>query len=162
GASITARGVSLNPTRTGMLAVLRAMGADVRIEPTGLEAGEPVGDLTVVGADRPRPFDFAAQGFASRVPSLIDELPALAVAAARVPGVSRIDGAQELRVKETDRIAALAAGLRGVGIEVEESPAGLAIHGGVVRGGTVDARGDHRIAMAFAVLGTMAAAKVAI
>jgi 3-phosphoshikimate 1-carboxyvinyltransferase len=162
GAAVTARGVSLNPTRTGMLAVLRAMDAEVRIEPRGVEAGEPVGDVTVVGAPAPRPFDFSTQGFAALVPTLIDELPALAAAAARLPGVSRIDGARELRVKETDRLSALADGLRRIGVQVEETPEGLAIHGGAVRGGTVDARGDHRIAMAFAVLGTMAAAPVTI
>ncbi|TMQ70237.1 MAG: 3-phosphoshikimate 1-carboxyvinyltransferase, partial [Candidatus Eisenbacteria bacterium] len=97
-----------------------------------------------------------------RLPTLIDEVPALAMAAARARGISRICGAAELRVKETDRLASLAANLRRVGVEVEESPDGLAIRGGSVRGGEVDAGGDHRIAMAFAVLGVAAESPITI
>ena len=96
------------------------------------------------------------------MPSMIDEIPALAVAAARARGLTRISGAAELRVKESDRIAALATNLRRLGVEVEENPDGLAIHGGRIRGGTVDAEGDHRIAMAFAVAGLLAEGAVTV
>jgi 3-phosphoshikimate 1-carboxyvinyltransferase len=162
GESVTARGVSLNPTRTALLEILEMMGARVTRVETGVEAGEPVGDVTVTGGDTLRGLEMLAPLWWGFLPRMIDEVPALAMAAAQASGVTRIEGAEELRVKETDRLAALADGLRQVGIEAEESAAGLAIQGGTVRGGTVDARGDHRIAMAFAVLGTMAAAPITI
>ncbi len=151
GARVTARRVSLNPTRTGFLDVLREMGAglEVREADAGGSAGEPVGDVTVTGPERLRAFDVPREW----VPRFVDEAPAWVVVAARAAGVSRLSGAGELRVKESDRIAALAAGLRVVGIECEELPEGLAVHGGRPRGGArITARGDHRIAMAFAAL----------
>lgn len=96
------------------------------------------------------------------VADMIDEFPALCVAAACASGRTVIRGAAELRVKESDRIATMAAGLRALGIAVEESPDGAVIHGGRLQGGTVDSRGDHRIAMAFAVAGQMAEGEVRI
>lgn len=158
GASITARDVTLNPTRTGLLRVLEAMGAQVVEHGLREIGGEPVGDVTVTG---PEALD-ASEVPASAIPTMVDEVPAWAMAAARARGVSRIAGAEELRVKESDRLAALARELRTLGVEVEETKDGLAIRGGGVRGGEVDARGDHRIAMAFAVLGTMASASITI
>lgn len=158
GSSVTAVGVGVNPTRTGLLRVLESMGAGV--EETGLrsEGGEPVADVTVIGPEALRAADVPPLF----VPTLVDEVPAFAMAAARARGVSRISGAAELRLKESDRLGALAVQLRSLGVEVEEHADGLAIAGGPVRGGTVDARGDHRIAMAFAVLGTVAAAPITV
>jgi 3-phosphoshikimate 1-carboxyvinyltransferase len=93
---------------------------------------------------------------------MIDEVPAWAIAAARAEGVSRLEGAGELRVKESDRLAALASNLQAVGVEAAERGDGLEIRGGSVRGGAVSSRGDHRIAMAFAALGTLAREPVSV
>jgi 3-phosphoshikimate 1-carboxyvinyltransferase len=161
GATVTARGVSLNPTRTGAIAALEAMGARVTYESTGAEAGEPIGNVTVTGTDRLEAFDLTRPD-TPRLPTLLDEVPALAMVAARARGVSRLRGAAELRVKESDRLSSLAINLRRVGVEVDELPDGLAIVGGAVRGGEVDAKGDHRIAMAFAVLGVAAESPITI
>ena len=150
GSQVTARGVNLNPTRTAFLEVLAEMGADVRVEAERTETGEPVGDVTVRGPARLRAFDVPA----AWLPRMIDEAPAWAIVAAAAHGTSRLSGASELRVKESDRIASLAAGLAVVGIEAEERPDGLAVTGGVARGGgRIATRHDHRVAMAFAVLG---------
>jgi 3-phosphoshikimate 1-carboxyvinyltransferase len=149
GARVTAQGVSLNPTRTGLLDVLERMGATVERLESGIEAGEPVGEVTVTGPGRLQAFDVPADW----LPRLLDEVPAWVVAASAADGISRVRGAGELRVKESDRLAALAGGLGALGIACEESPDGLAVTGGTPRGGTVDSRGDHRIAMTFAVLG---------
>lgn len=145
------RGVGLNPRRTGLLQVLRAMGADIREHAPREQGGEPVADLEVRhaplhGIDVP----------VALVPDMIDEFPALFVAAAAASGTTRVTGAGELRVKESDRIAVMATGLRGLGIEVVETPDGAVIEGGAVTGGAVDSAGDHRIAMAFAVAGLVA------
>ena len=149
GARITARRVNLNPTRTGLLEVLDAMGATVRIENREAAAGEPVGDVTVIGPERLRAFDVPAEW----LPRMVDEAPAWAVLAAAADGVSRLQGASELRVKESDRIASLAAGLHAMGLQAEEQPDGLAVTGGTPRGGArIVTHHDHRIAMAFAVL----------
>jgi 3-phosphoshikimate 1-carboxyvinyltransferase len=152
GARVTAEGVSLNPTRTGLLVALEEMGAQVERETLGEEAGEPVGDVTVTGPDRLRAVAIGPE----RLPTMVDEVPAWAVAAAAAQGTSVLRGAEELRLKESDRLAALATGLSRLGLAVTESSDGLAITGGLARGGTVDARGDHRIAMALAVLATRA------
>ena len=165
GATVTAEGVSLNPSRLGALGVLSAMGVEgalAEVGPDGQPAGphgEEFGLVTVTGPRELRPFELTNR-FALQ--SAIDEIPALAMAAARARGVSRIEGAAELRVKESDRLSALADNLRRLGIRVEEWRDGLAIHGGVVQGGEVDARGDHRIAMALAILGTMATGPVTV
>jgi 3-phosphoshikimate 1-carboxyvinyltransferase len=149
---ITIRGVGVNPTRTAFLDLLVRMGAGIeRIEPRG--AGEePVADLHVKAGGL-RPVTVAGD----EAPRLIDELPMVAVLAAFAKGRSEIRGARELRVKESDRIATVAAALRAAGGAVEELDDGWIIEGkGSLRGGRVDAAGDHRVAMAFLVAGLVA------
>ena len=136
--------VGINPTRTGILDILRAMGADIELLNAREAGAEPVADLRVRAS--------ALRGIAvppELVPLAIDEFPAIAVAAACAAGVTLITGADELRVKESDRIAAIANGLAALGIAVEALPDGLRIQGGRFRGGVVESHGDHRIAMAF-------------
>ncbi len=153
GSRLNLRGVGLNPRRTGLLAVLRLMGADIQLNNEREMAGERVGDLLVQharlsGIDVPE----------SHVSDMIDEFPALFVAAAAAHGVTRIRGAAELRVKESDRIATMAAGLRKLGVQLAEVPDGADITGrsGGFDGAEIDSHGDHRIAMAFAVAGALA------
>ena len=146
---LTIRGVGLNPSRAGFLEVLARMGAEVSKTSPTEEAGEPLGDLSV-RADVLRPFSVEEK----QVPSLVDEVPALAVLACRTRGVSEIRGAAELRVKESDRLGLLASNLQAVGVRCEELDDGLRIHGTEARlRGGVRTGGDHRIAMAFGVLG---------
>jgi len=149
GASVTAAGVNLNPTRTGLLDVLLAMGASVRVNHPRQEAGEPVGDVTVEGPDQLRAFDVPSEW----VPRLIDEAPAWVLLATAARGVSRLTGATELRVKESDRIALLARNLVACGVTVREAPDGIEVTGGPVHGAAIEAALDHRIVMAFAALG---------
>jgi 3-phosphoshikimate 1-carboxyvinyltransferase len=149
--------VGLNPRRTGLLQALRLMGADIAIERTREAGGEPVGDLVVRhaplhGVELPE----------ALVPDMIDEFPALFIAAAVASGKTVVRGAAELRVKESDRIATMASGLRTLGATVEETPDGAIIHGGRLGGGTVASHLDHRIAMSFAVAGLVAGAPVRI
>jgi 3-phosphoshikimate 1-carboxyvinyltransferase len=160
GARVTARGVSLNPTRTGFLDVLREMGAGIEVHEAGAEAAgaEPQGDVTVTGPERLRAFDVPPEW----VPRLVDEAPAWAVVASAAHGVSRLRGAAELRVKESDRIAALAAGVRALGAGVEEYDDGFTLEARPLSGGAVDSAGDHRLAMAFAIAATGAAAPTTI
>lgn len=147
GSDLWLRGVGVNPTRAGVLDALRAMGADVELHPLPDASGEPRADLRV----RSAPLRGAAIGGELALRAL-DELPVLAVAAAFAQGTTTISDAAELRVKESDRIARTAAGLRALGIAVDERPDGMVIEGGRPRGpATVDATGDHRIAMAFAI-----------
>lgn len=145
--------VGLNPTRTGILEIFRLMGVDCRVDPAPVAAGtEPVGRLVV------RPSRLRGVAIPpALVPLAIDEFPAVFVAAALAGGETVISGAEELRHKESDRIAVMAAGLRALGIAVEETPDGARIRGGTLRGGCIDSRGDHRVAMAFAA-GAIAAA----
>ncbi|MGE4053604.1 MAG: 3-phosphoshikimate 1-carboxyvinyltransferase, partial [Vicinamibacterales bacterium] len=146
GSRIEIAGVGLNPTRTALLDVLRRFGARVTVHQTATGAGEPLGTIVVEG-DRTGSVDIAPE----EVPGLIDELPAIAALAART-GTVTVRGASELRVKESDRIAALVAGFRALGIDAEELADGFVIHGkGSPHGGVADAQGDHRMAMAFAV-----------
>ncbi len=146
-ATVDLHGVGLNPTRSGVIDVLRAMGASVRVTNERERGGEPLADLRVEPADLT-----AVEVGGAIVPNLIDEVPALAVAAAYAEGRTVIRDAAELRVKETDRIAATAAFLRAMGAAVEERPDGLVVDGGrPLHGAAVDSRGDHRIAMAAAV-----------
>jgi 3-phosphoshikimate 1-carboxyvinyltransferase len=159
GSRLRLRAVGVHPRRTGLLRVLAAMGADIRIEPVPLAdtLGEPLADLVVRHAPL-RGIDVPAEV----VPDMIDEFPALCIAAAAASGTTRIRGAAELRVKESDRIAAMADGLRTLGIPVEETADGALIHGGTLLGGEVDSHDDHRIAMAFAVAGQVACGPVRI
>ena len=155
GSAVRLLQVGLNPRRTGLLDALRLMGADITIENAGEQGGEPVGDLVV----RHAPLHGAVIPEAI-VPDMIDEFPALFIAAAAAKGQTVISGAAELRVKESDRLAAMATGLRSLGIEVDEVADGATIHGGRIGAGTIDAHGDHRIAMAFAIAGQLASGEV--
>lgn len=151
GSEVTVEGIGLNPTRTGFLEVLKAMGADVDMRYQQDLCGEPVGAVTVRG----RGLRGVRIGGAM-IPGVIDELPVLCVAAAVAEGTTEITDASELRVKESDRIGMVARGLHAVGIQVQERADGMTIHGGTLRGGRVDSAGDHRVAMAFAVAGLLA------
>lgn len=153
GAEIEITGVGLNPTRVGVLHVLRRMGADVEWTHEDEGGGEPVGRIGVAYRECDR-FDVLPE----EVPGVIDEIPALAALAAMMPhgGGMTVRGAAELRVKESDRIAALAAGFRALGATVEEFDDGFRLDAKPLRGTVVDAAGDHRLAMAFAVAATRA------
>ncbi len=157
GSDLVLREVGLNPRRTGLLDVLRAMGADIVIEHLAEQGGEPVGNLRVCHAPL-RGIEVPV----ALVADMIDECPALFVAAARAQGRTVLRGAAELRVKESDRIAVMAAGLRRLGLAVEERLDGAVIEGGALRGGEVDSCGDHRCAMSFALTGLVAEAPVRI
>ena len=139
--------VGVNPGRTGFLRFMEAMGGTVQVTARRGSGTEPAADVTA----RPGALRGAALP-ASVVPSAIDEMPAVFAAAACAAGETVIEGAAELRVKESDRISAMTAGLRALGVDCEETPDGARIRGGPVRGGEIDCRGDHRVAMAFAVL----------
>jgi len=153
GARLVLSGVGLNPTRDGVLKVLERMGAKLDYERDAWRApGEPAGDIVVEGGG----LTGVVMG-GSEIPNIIDELPVLAVAGALASGVTEIRDAGELRVKETDRIAAVASNLRLMGVEVEEREDGMRIVGGArLRGARLPSYGDHRIAMAFAVAGLFA------
>jgi len=157
GSELTIEHVGLNPTRTGFLDVLRALGAEVDVRQTGEDTGEPVGAVTVRGR-RLRGVRIGG----SLIPRVIDELPVLCVIATAAEGETVISDAAELRVKESDRIAVIARGLRALGGEVEERPDGLTVYGSPLHGGRVASAGDHRIAMAFAVAGLLAGGPVTV
>lgn len=151
GGEVTVKGVGVNPTRTGLLDVLAAMGASLAVTP-GSEDGEPSADLTA----RPAALSGVEVG-GPLIPRLIDEIPILAVAATTARGVTEIRDAAELRVKESDRIQTLAGELAKLGAAIEERPDGLRIEGGRrLKGATVSSLGDHRIAMALIVAGLLA------
>jgi len=146
GSRVEIEGVGLNPTRTALIGVLRRFGAKVFVEVVGTDAGEPHGTIVVEG-DQAGTLAIAAE----EVPGLIDELPAIAALASH-SGEVTVRGAAELRVKESDRIAALVAGLRNLGVSADEWPDGFTVRGtGAPRGGVADAHDDHRIAMAMAI-----------
>jgi 3-phosphoshikimate 1-carboxyvinyltransferase len=149
GAELRLAGVGVNPLRTGLIAVLRRMGAGIRMESLREEGGEPVADIVVRGAEL-----MGAEVPPDEIPALIDEVPVLCVAAALARGRTVIRGAGELRVKESDRIGAMAAALSSLGVSCEEFPDGIRIDGpaAIVPGVRCDSRGDHRIAMSLAVL----------
>ena len=157
GSALELPAIGLNPRRTGLLHALRLMGADIAIENPRESGGEPVGDLVVRyaplhGIDLPE----------SLVPDMIDEFPALFIAASVANGSTRIRGAAELRVKESDRIATMATGLRTLGAAIEETSDGAIIHGGELGSGSVESHLDHRIAMSFALAGLVAGGPVRI
>ena len=143
---ITLRGVGLNPSRAGALRVLQRMGAELTIQEGELLSGEPSGDLTI----RSGPLR-GVEVEEGEIPSLIDEIPVLAIAACFAAGETRFRGAGELRVKESNRLEGLAARIRSLGRPRCRDD--LLIRGGPLRGGAVSSGGDHRIAMAFAVAG---------
>ncbi len=151
-AEVTALGISVNPTRTAYLDILRSMGATVLVRNVREQSGEPVADVTVKGG--------ALQGATiagDLIPRAIDELPVLAAIATKAKGTTVIRDAQELRVKESDRIAAMVQGLRQLGAQVEELPDGMVVHGEAqLHGAEVSSHGDHRVAMALSIAGLLA------
>ena len=157
GSELVLPDVGVDPRRTGLLRVLRAMGADITEVAPRMHGGLAVADLRV----RHAPLHGIDVDEAD-VADMIDEFPVLFVAAACAEGRTTVRGAAELRVKESDRIATMATGLRALGIRVEEAPDGATVHGGRLRGGGVDSQGDHRIAMAFAVAAQRADGEVRI
>ncbi|MEO8366226.1 MAG: 3-phosphoshikimate 1-carboxyvinyltransferase [Pseudoxanthomonas sp.] len=146
GSEVRLRAVGLNPRRTGLLIALRAMGADIVEENRSEHGGEPVADLVV----RHAPLH-GIEVPVQIVPDMIDEFPALFVAAACAEGTTTVRGAAELRVKESDRLASMAGGLRTLGIQVDETADGATVLGGQIGSGEVHSHDDHRIAMAFSV-----------
>lgn len=157
GSDLLIKSVGMNPRRTGLLATLQLMGADIQKQNSREQAGEPVADLRVkhavlTGIEVPE----------SIVPDMIDEFPALFVAAAFAKGETRVSGAAELRVKESDRIAVMSQALRKLGAQIEETPDGAIIQGGNLHGGEADSYGDHRIAMSLAIAGQQASGVVQI
>jgi len=150
-ADIIIENVGVNPTRTGVIDILRAMGADISLENPQLLGKEPVADIRVRASQlQGGPVDPALVSLA------IDEFPALFVAAASARGKTTFSGIGELRVKESDRIAAMADGMRRLGIQVDESADGAVVHGGRFTGGEVDSFHDHRVAMSLAMAATIA------
>ncbi|TSA41614.1 MAG: bifunctional prephenate dehydrogenase/3-phosphoshikimate 1-carboxyvinyltransferase [Methylococcaceae bacterium] len=146
GSDVVLRHVGINPTRTGVIDILRLMGANIEVLNVKDVGGEPVADLHVVyspltGIDIPEDL----------VPLAIDEFPVLFVAAACASGQTRLSGAEELRVKESDRIQVMADGLQMLGADAQPTPDGMIINGGKLAGGVVNSHGDHRIAMAFSI-----------
>jgi len=157
GSDLVLEHVGINPTRTGVIDILRLMGADIEILNPRLAGGEPVADLRVCHAP--------LRGIRipeALVPLAIDEFPALFVAAACAEGVTVLTGAEELRVKESDRIQVMADGLNALGIAARPTPDGIIIQGGALSGGTMDSHGDHRIAMSFAMAALRAADPITI
>ncbi|EAW40126.1 response regulator receiver domain protein (CheY-like) [marine gamma proteobacterium HTCC2080] len=155
GSDVLLKHVGMNPTRVGVLNILTLMGADISVLNPREIGGEPVADLQVRyaplhGIDIPE----------DEVPLAIDEFPALFIAAACASGTTTLRGASELRVKESDRIAAMAEGLDTLGIKNEPTPDGIVIEGGKLGGGSVNTFHDHRIAMAFAIAGLRASAAI--
>jgi 3-phosphoshikimate 1-carboxyvinyltransferase len=146
GSEIVIDGVGLNPTRTGIVDVLRRMGADVEVDAGPATQAEPMGRVIVRHSAL-----VATEVAPGEVPGVIDELPVLAALATH-GGELRVTGAEELRVKESDRISALAEGFRRMGADIDEQHDGFHVRGSRrLRGGEVDARNDHRLAMAFAI-----------
>ncbi len=157
GAEVCLEHVGINPTRIGVINILRAMGAEVSLENERTAGGEPVAEIRVRGGK--------LRGIAiprDQVPLAIDEFPALFIAAACAEGETILTGAEELRVKESDRIQVMAEGLQALGIAARPTPDGMVIRGGELGGGTVHSHGDHRIAMAFAMAGLRAKAPIEI
>jgi len=157
GSRVVIRGASVNPTRNGAVDVLRAMGARISERPVRSLGDEPVADLEVEATSLR-----ATVVAGDAMLRAIDEFPVLAVAAAAAEGTTRFADGAELRVKESDRIAAMAIGLRALGIAVEESEDGMIVHGGRLGGGTVESHADHRIAMAFVVAALVAGSPITI
>ncbi|MCB9797561.1 MAG: 3-phosphoshikimate 1-carboxyvinyltransferase [Alphaproteobacteria bacterium] len=152
GSDLIIEGVGVNPTRAGVLEALLAMGADIERLDERVVSGEPIADLRVRAASL-----HGARIEGELIPRLIDELPVLGVAAAFAEGETVIADAEELRVKESDRIQATVKGLRATGGDADERPDGFVVRGRALRGGAVGTHGDHRIGMAFAIAGCAAA-----
>jgi len=154
GSDVTIPNVGVNPTRTGILDVLTQMGADIELMKTREQAGEPVADLRVRAGKL-----HGVRVGREQIPRTIDEFPILCVAAALADGETVISGAEELRVKESDRIATMAIELKKLGVAIQETPDGLVIQGtagGALRGASCTSYGDHRVAMSLAIAGLVA------
>jgi len=155
---LTIKNVGLNPTRTGLLDILKQMGADIKIQQYQQKSSEPMGDITV--------FTSRLKGVeipSDIVPKLIDEVPILAIVATQAEGTTKLTGAKELRIKESDRIKAIVNNLALMGVPVEELEDGFIIEGQQkLNGAIIDSYGDHRIAMAFAVAGLVAEGEIQI
>ncbi len=157
GSDIVLEHVGINPTRIGVINILKAMGGDISITNERMVGGEPVADIEVRYAPLKGieiPLD--------QVPLAIDEFPALFVAAACAEGTTILRGAEELRVKESDRIQVMADGLQALGVDAQPTPDGMVINGGEISGGTVESHEDHRISMSFAMAGLRATGEVTI
>jgi len=157
GADLLLQHVGLNPTRTGVINILRLMGADITLSNEELVGGEPVGDLRVKYAP--------LKGIhvpEDQVPLAIDEFPVLFIAACCAEGETVLSGAEELRVKESDRIQVMADGLAQLGVRTDVKPDGIVIRGSKIKAGTVHSHGDHRIAMAFTVAALRAEGEIVI
>ena len=144
GSDIVLQHVGINPTRTGVIDILRLMGADIELLNENEAGGEPVADIRVRSAP--------LKGIhvpEELVPLAIDEFPVLFVAAACADGETVVTGAEELRIKESDRIQVMADGLQALGVDARATPDGMVIRGGAIDGGRVHSHDDHRIAMAF-------------
>ncbi|MDT8388350.1 MAG: 3-phosphoshikimate 1-carboxyvinyltransferase, partial [Thiogranum sp.] len=157
GSDLLLEHVGVNPTRTGVIKILRLMGADIELLNAREIGGEPVADLRVRAA-KLHGIDIPLE----QVPLAIDEFPALFIAAACAEGRTVLTGAEELRVKESDRIQVMADGLRALGVKAEATPDGMIIDGGTIDGGQVNSQGDHRIAMSFAMAALRAAGPIRI
>ncbi|MDC9725268.1 MAG: 3-phosphoshikimate 1-carboxyvinyltransferase [Gammaproteobacteria bacterium] len=157
GSDLTLTHVGINPTRIGVINILRLMGADIELSNEGLTGGEPVADIRIKYAP--------LKGIKipeDQVPLAIDEFPALFVAAACAEGQTVLTGAEELRVKESDRIQAMADGLQILGIDAQSTEDGIIINGGVIGSGEVESHDDHRIAMSFAIAGLQAGGTIVV
>jgi 3-phosphoshikimate 1-carboxyvinyltransferase len=157
GSDITLTHVGINPTRIGVINILRLMGADISLSNERITGGEPVADIRVRyaplhGIEIPE----------DQVPLAIDEFPAIFIAAACAEGTTVLTGAEELRVKESDRIQAMADGLQALDIDATATDDGIVIVGGMIGSGEVDSLGDHRIAMSFAMAGLQAGGTIQI
>ena len=157
GSDLLLQAVGINPTRTGIIDILRSMGATIMLTHERMLGGEPVADIRVQGA---RLKGITIGG--DVVASAIDEFPAVFIAAACADGVTTVNDAEELRVKESDRIAAMCDGLTALGVSAIAKPDGAIITGGTIAGGTVDSKGDHRIAMSFAIAALRATGPITI
>ena len=157
GSDLTLQHVGMNPTRDGVINILRLMGADIQVSNERVIGGEPVADLRVRSAKLK-----GIQIPEDQVPLAIDEFPALFVAAACAEGETVLTGAEELRVKESDRIQVMADGLIALGVDAKPTPDGIVIQGGSIGGGSVDSHGDHRIAMSFAMAALRATGDISI
>lgn len=157
GADVVLKHVGINPTRTGVIDILKLMGANIEVLNAREAGGEPVADIRIRGSQL-RGIDIPEE----LVPLAIDEFPVLFVAAACAEGETRLTGAEELRVKESDRIQVMADGLRILGVDATPTPDGMVVRGGVMSGGEVESHGDHRIAMAFSIAGLRASGPITI
>jgi 3-phosphoshikimate 1-carboxyvinyltransferase len=157
GSDVTLEHVGINPTRDGVINILRLMGADIEVLNPRTVGGEPVADIRV-RASRLKGIHIPEE----QVPLAIDEFPALFIAAACAEGETVLTGAEELRVKESDRIQVMADGLVTLGIDAQATPDGIVIQGGSLGGGRVDSHGDHRIAMSFAMAALRASGEIEI